>query len=317
MNEPLINFEEKLAEFNDRIIAELKQLTPELYEYIKMRKNIIRIFKLSEDGIYETKMFERFMRDPSNYLKNRGISSIPAIRRTIYENYIFLLLLSLPCFSHIIFPEDYIDLSRKKSQKWGEIPPNCILEDKFGTAFSFFLQAPRPTHVHDADINLRKLYLRPDILVLKGYIKNLIETTDPELKLRSPLSLIECKESTGWWSKRVKKPYWDPDRGPVKEWWSCWRRGIADMKQEPSEKRLSCLDNPTELDRLLQYLELFNPQYPVLVAKEAVPQQIKEFLTKNQYWVIDATSWSSKKIETFFINIFWGFSEVGTSPALN
>ena len=215
-------------------------------------------------------------------------SSFGSNMRSIYQSWgLAAILVELSERGYrLVYPEHgYLDFDRSGKQKSGIIPPNAVVEDLFGNSLSFFMEAPRPISWEDGTDLERvwKLYslVRPDMLIYKGFVMNIVELENQEIPIKRPNYVVEFKELDNWWKRwRYLKGY-KPLSG--NEWRARWLKGLyegladilgvkpSDLPQfeESKGKRIR------EYKVIELYKAIYKPDKGVVISRVPVDDNVK------------------------------------------
>jgi hypothetical protein len=302
------NLYRKLAECY--IEENLRGIIGEVDKYVHLYNDFCDDVKiiLNSPHIIHTKQLSHFLEDPMNHiidvfmkkafnLISMGVdvdkfaSSINlTIKKCIDVNFKMIfqnfVALSIPYNLHshnpkIVYPKNgWIILSRKGVQNNDSLPPNYVLEID-GRRFSFFIEAPRPIDWSRKVRKSSKIPLhaapRPDIMIYRGFVKNILKNKDRRVKMDSiikrPYIIIECKEVEGWWkSSRLSK-------------------GIRNLTNGE-------LENVKALDVVEVYQSLYRPKKAFVVSMVKAPRGVKYKLGLRGIETIDDTGFNPFMLST-------------------
>lgn len=189
--------------------------------------------------------------------------------KCLFQNFVAL---SIPYLLHdhdikFLYPKNkWIMLSRKGIQSNDSLPPNYVLEVD-NNRFSFFIEAPRPIDWSRRVRKGSKIPLnaapRPDIMVYRGFVKNILVSSSPTI-IKRPNLVIECKEVDGWWKK------------------TRFSKGIMNLTNGE-------LEDVDAVDVIDVYLSLYKPKKIFIVSKVDVPRGVKYKLSLRGVETIDDT----------------------------
>ncbi|MFZ8782815.1 MAG: hypothetical protein ACO2OR_02365 [Desulfurococcaceae archaeon] len=232
-------------------------------------------------------------------------SSLNTNMRTLYEVWVLTSLLRGlgKLGGRVVYPEHgIVHFDRAGKQKAGILPPNFAVSIPSRGSLSFFLEAPRPIGWRDfKDLKaVWRLYttLRPDIMVYPGLVENIVDLENPDLPIRRPQVIIECKEQSDWFL-RVREL-----KGPLApsfsfdEWFKRWLSGLwtgladvlgisGDVIREVAEGKRRGV-RVTEVQLVLFYKSVYKPDKFYLVSKPALPGNTKRFLENEGVIVVDS-----------------------------
>ncbi len=282
----------------------------ELSSFIKDPKKHLmkKIFLYVHDLLRGRVSFEDFASTAYSAI----VTSLRTNMRTIYQNWVFLSILSLLHDQgfRIIYPElGVISLERHSRQKLGYIPPNVVLRRGF-VHVSFFIEAPRPITWEDThDLSrIWSLYtaLRPDMLVYGDAIFNIIDLEKSPPIIR-PHIIIECKELPDWYL-RVRYI-----RGPLakplsaEEWRSKWlvglRQGLADVLGIEVKKVDTMMEEKKSIrlkdEQIVQlYKAVYKPDIMIVISRCETPESVKKRLEDQGIIVVDNVGFCREKLSS-------------------
>ncbi|WP_338599290.1 hypothetical protein V6M85_09640 [Sulfolobus tengchongensis] len=234
-------------------------------------------------------------------------SSFGSNMRSIYQTWGFAsILVSLSNYGYrLTYPEHgYLNFDRSGKQKNGIIPPNAVIENVFGSSFSFFLEAPRPISWEDGS-DLEKVWrlystLRPDMMIYDGFQMNIVDLDNGNIPIKRPNYILEFKELENWWNRwRYLKGY-KPLSG--NEWRARWisglYKGLMDALEKVPNDLPSFNDNKGKRIREYKvielYKEVYKPDKGVLVSRVKVDEGIKSELS-DDIVILDDVGFNTKK----------------------
>jgi len=305
-------FDERLyRELAESYIEEnLKDIVNEIDKHVRLYNDFCDDVKiiLNSPHIIHTKQLSHFLEDPMNHVINvfmkkafslisMGINAdkfsslinltikkcVDVNLKMIFQNFVAL---SIPYNLHsynpkIVYPKNgWILLSRKGIQSEDSLPPNYVLEID-GRRFSFFIEAPRPIYWSKKVRKSSKIPLhaapRPDIMIYRGFIKNILKSKDHRVRadsiIKRPYIVIECKEVDGWWkSSRTSK-------------------GIRNLTNGE-------LENTKALDVVEVYKSLYKPRKVFVVSMVKAPRGVKYKLSLKGIEIIDDTGFNPFMLST-------------------
>lgn len=241
-------------------------------------------------------------------------SSLGSNLRSVYQTWgLAAILLNLADKGfRLSYPEHgFLNFDRSGKQKSGIMPPNVIVEDIFGRAFSFFLEAPRPISWEDGGDLERvwKLYstLRPDMLIYKGFYMNIVDLDNGDIPIKRPNVIVEFKELEDWWKRwRYLKEY-RPLNG--NEWRARWIKGLYEglgevlgVKPQEVPKFTEVKERRIKEYKIVElYMKIYKPDKASIVSKVPVDEEVKKDL--SDVIVIDNVMFNDKKLGLLVENL--------------
>jgi hypothetical protein len=254
--------------------------------------------------------------------------------RSIYQYWVFLGVASILAErgAEMIYPEHgYIHIERSGRQRGGSIPANLALRMPGRGVASFYVEAPRPVGWGDSRDLKRvwKLYvsLRPDMIVYRGLVLDMVEYEGGEPRIRRPSLIVECKELSDWYERTrylkgsLAKPL------TAEEWYSRWWTGLVEglgdilgVKEAVEALREEKAVKVKEHRLVLLYREVYRPEKMILVSRVRVPHAVRSDLESHGVEVIDGVEIGNRAslspvadaVEEFFggEEPGWGLEEV-------
>ncbi len=229
------------------------------------------------------------------------ITSLRTNMRSIYQYWVFMALAASLAErgAYMVYPEHgYIHIERSGRQRGGSIPANLVLRMPGRGYASFYLEAPRPVGWGDSR-DLRRVWslyvsLRPDMIVYKGMVVDMVEYVGGEPRIKRPNLIVECKELSDWYERTrylkgsLAKPL------SAEEWYSRWWTGLVEglgdilgveevVEAIKEEKALKV----KEYQLVGIYMEVYKPDKLVLVSRVKVPGGIRRELESKGVDVVD------------------------------
>ncbi|RLE53534.1 MAG: hypothetical protein DRJ26_03245 [Candidatus Methanomethylicota archaeon] len=278
----------------DKFKAEIKRIELDIAKYNRLCDDVKNFFDIKY--IFHSKAFNSFIQDPLSHIRDvlkskiqRSVKKKLSLRRfnqianltvrkcidtnsrILFQNFVALsILYNMHNFDlKIKYPENsWVHLDRKGHQRGGHIPPNYII-DVNGSYYSFFIEAPRPIKwslpLKSEDSLPLHAAPRPDIMIYRGWVENIVEGESNSTLIKSPDFIIECKEIAGWWKSTRKS------------------KGIKHLTNGEVEN--------VDAVRVIElYRNLYNPGEIILVSKVKVPRGVKYKLSLRGVETIDNTN---------------------------
>jgi hypothetical protein len=231
-------------------------------------------------------------------------SSMRSNLRIIYEVYVLVAIVYhlSKKGAKLVYPEHrFIHFDRHGKQVSGTVPPNLVINVDGRGALSFFLEAPRPLGWRDFK-DLQQVWrfyitLRPDIMVYSGVVLDIVDLSSPDIPIKRPDVIIECKELEDWFIRRREL------KGPVSpsisfnEWFKRWLSGLwtglADVlgvdssivKEVAEGRRRGVWVTETQLIKL--YNAIYKPRSFYLVSSPRLPAHVVNELESSGVKVYD------------------------------
>ncbi|MCS7385485.1 MAG: hypothetical protein NDF55_01910 [archaeon GB-1867-005] len=296
------------AYLNEKYKGEIEKIELDISKYSRLCDDVKTFFGIKY--IFHSKAFNSFIQDPLSHIRDVLISKIESsvkrklalkrfnqianltVRkcidtnsRILFQNFIALSIL-YNMYNYDIKvkypPNSWVHLDRKGHQRGGHIPPNYIIEMN-GSYFSFFIEAPRPIKwslpLKSEDELPLHAAPRPDIMIYRGWIENIVDEKSNATLIKSPDFIIECKEITGWWKSTRKS------------------KGIKHLTSGEVE-------NVDAVKVIELYRKLYNPGGIILVSKVKVPRGVKYKLSLRGVQTIDNTDLNPLAIKQIIEIIF-------------
>ena len=222
-------------------------------------------------------------------------TSLATNYRSLYQHWVFLQMISIYADKggRLVYPDHgYLHLDRQGRQRGGSIPANAVIRLPGAREASFYLEAPRPIGWGDSK-DLEKAWslytsLRPDMVVYRGRVVDMVEWKGGKPGVRRPSAIIEFKEMPDWYvrTRYLKGPL--VDRFTAEEWYSRWfeglKLGLADILgyRTPDYKpqRRSGV-RVREADLVKLYASFYKPEAVILVSMHKIPSQLKSLLEES------------------------------------
>ena len=228
-------------------------------------------------------------------------TSLRTNMRSIYQYWVFtgLAVALAEEGAYMVYPEHgFIHIERSGRQRGGSIPANLVLRLPGKGDASFYLEAPRPVGWGDSRDLRRvwKLYvsLRPDMIVYRGLVVDMVEYKGGEPDIRRPNLIIECKELNDWYERTrylkgsLARPL------TAEEWYSRWWTGLVEglgdilgVKETVEALKEEKAVKVKEHQLVLLYKEVYKPDKLVLVSRVRVPGWVRRDLEDRGVEIVD------------------------------
>ncbi|WP_069282710.1 hypothetical protein [Saccharolobus sp. A20] len=301
------NMNKILEELKDKVNVKGWIFSREMTSFIKdpYRHLVKKLFIYFHDLLRGRITVEEFITKGKQAIN----SSFSSNMRSIYQIWGFssIILLLGDYGFNVVYPEHkYLNFDRSGKQKLGIIPPNVVLQ-RLSSAFSFFLEAPRPIAWEDGSDLERvwRLYstLRPDMMIYRGFQIDILDLENSDIPIKRPSYILEFKELDNWWKRwRYLKEY-KPLSG--NEWRARWIKGLYNGLVEVLNKLPEDLpdfkDSKSKRIREYEIIYLYNNIYKpkdkgVLASRVTVSEEIKTKIN-NEIMVIDNIAFNYNKFE--------------------
>jgi len=211
----------------------------------------------------------------------------------------------------IHYPEHrYLTIDRAGKQRLGHIPPNVVLFSVSRGFLSFFYEAPRPLAWEDSrDLQVVWSFytvLRPDLLVYSGKVMDIVDLGSSP-PVRRPDALVEFKELSDWYERsRDLKSYLRKAPLTAEEWRSKWLEGLyVGLADALGIKRAELRERVREGTglrvreyKLVElYVSMYRPRRAFLVARAAVPREVRSELESYGIEVVDGVGFDAEKLD--------------------
>ncbi|TRM87508.1 hypothetical protein DJ526_09180, partial [Sulfolobus sp. A20-N-G8] len=184
------NMNKILEELKDKVNVKGWIFSREMTSFIKdpYRHLVKKLFIYFHDLLRGRITVEEFITKGKQAIN----SSFSSNMRSIYQIWGFssIILLLGDYGFNVVYPEHkYLNFDRSGKQKLGIIPPNVVLQ-RLSSAFSFFLEAPRPIAWEDGSDLERvwRLYstLRPDMMIYRGFQIDILDLENSDIPIKRP-----------------------------------------------------------------------------------------------------------------------------------